>query len=60
MKVTQSLRDTKLYLNHVVLLLIQKALLGATPDGKVVFDGEFGIIEVKCSEEYGNVDPKDI
>ena len=35
-------------------------ILGATPDGKVVFDGEFGIIEVKCSEEYSNVDPKDI
>ena len=26
-------------------------ILGATPDGKVVFDGEFGIIEVKCSEK---------
>ena len=35
-------------------------ILGATPDGKVVFYGEFGIIEVKCSEEYSNVDPKDI
>ena len=25
-----------------------------------VFDGELGIIEVKCSEEYSNVDPKNI
>ena len=33
-------------------------ILGATPNGKVVFDGEFGIIGVKCSEEYNNVDPK--
>ena len=35
-------------------------ILGATPDGKVVFDGEFGITEVKSSEEYSNVDPKDM
>ena len=35
-------------------------ILGATPNGKVVFDGEFGNIEVKCSEEYSNVDPKGI
>ena len=26
----------------------------------VVFDGELGIIEVKCSEEYSSVDLKDI
>ena len=38
----------------MVLLLIQKT------DGEVVFDGELGIIEVKCSEEYSNVDLKDI
>ena len=35
-------------------------ILGATPDSKVVFDGKFGIIEVEYSEEYSNVDPKDI
>ena len=23
-------------------------------------DGEFGFLGVKCSEEYGNIDPKDI
>ena len=35
-------------------------VLGATPDGKFVVDGEFGLLEVKCSEEYKNIDPKDI
>ena len=35
-------------------------VLGATPDGKVVVNGEFGLLEVKCSEEYKNIDPKDI
>ena len=35
-------------------------ILGATPDCKVVFNEEFSIIEVKCSEEYSSVDPKDI
>ena len=35
-------------------------VLGATPDDKVVVDGEFGFSEVKCSEEYKNIDPKDI
>ena len=35
-------------------------ILGATPDGKIVFDGEFGTIEVTYSEKYSNVDPKDI
>lgn len=38
----------------------QNYVLGASPDGKVQVDGKFGIIEVKCSEEYKNVDPKDI
>ena len=33
-------------------------VLGATPDGKVVVDGEFGLLEVKCSQEYKNIDPK--
>ena len=27
-------------------------VLGATPDGQVVVDGEFGLLEVKCWEEY--------
>ena len=35
-------------------------MLGATPDGKVILDGEFGIIEVKCNEEHSNVDPRNI
>nr|XP_047145903.1 uncharacterized protein LOC124818853 [Hydra vulgaris] len=53
--------------NHVVTiepcgLVIDKInfILGATPDRKVQVDGLFGIIEVKCSEEYKNIDPKDI
>ena len=32
-------------------------VLGATPDGKVVVDGEFSLL---CSEEYKNIDPTDI
>ena len=42
-------------------------MLGAKLSGKIFFDGEYGImeikcsiIEIKCSEEYSNVDPKDI
>ena len=38
-------------------------ILGATPDGKVVDPTEiypYGIIEIKCSEEYKNNDPLDI
>jgi len=35
-------------------------MLGASPDGKTQVDGLFGIIEVKCSEEYKDVDPKNI
>ena len=38
----------------------ENVILGATTYGKVVFDGEFDIIEFKCSEEYSNVDSKDI
>ena len=34
-------------------------VLGATPDGKVVVNGEFGLLEVKCSEEHKKTDPKD-
>ena len=38
-------------------------VLAATPDGKVVDVSEkeiYGILEVKCSEEYKDVDPADI
>ena len=35
-------------------------VLRATPDDKVVVDGEFGLLKVKCSEEYKNIVPKDI
>ena len=35
-------------------------VLGATTDGKVVVDVEFCHLEVKCLEEYKNIDPKDI
>ena len=37
----------------------QNYVLGATPDGKVNFNNSCGILEVKNSEEYKNVDPKD-
>ena len=35
-------------------------VLGATPDGKVVVDDEFGLLELKYSKKYKNIDPKDI
>ena len=35
-------------------------VLGASPDRKVRCDNDCGIIEIKCSEEYSNLDPKDI
>ena len=38
-------------------------IFGATPDGKITDPSEdfpFGILEVKCSEEYKNNDPADI
>ena len=38
----------------------QNYVLGATPNGKVSFDDSYGILEVKCSEEYKNVDPRDV
>ena len=38
----------------------QNYVLGATPDGKVSFNNSCGILEIKCSEEYKNVDPKDL
>ena len=38
----------------------QNYVLGASPDGKVSLNDSYGILEVKCSEEYKNVDPKDV
>ena len=38
-------------------------VLGATPDGKVIDPSEshkLGIIEIKCSEEYKDIDPQDM
>ena len=35
-------------------------VLGASPGGKVSLNDSYGILEVKCSEEYKNVDPKDV
>ena len=38
----------------------QNYALGATLDSKVSFNDSYGILEVKCSEEYKNVGPKDV
>ena len=38
----------------------ENLVLGAATNREVVFETEFGIFEVKCSEKYSNVDPKDI
>ena len=38
----------------------QNYVLGASPDGKVSLNDSYGILEVKCSGEYKNVDPKDV
>ena len=38
----------------------QNYVLGASPDGKVSLNYSYGILEVKCSEEYKNVDAKDV
>ena len=35
-------------------------VLGASPGGKVSLNDSYGILEVKCSEEYKNVDAKDV
>ena len=43
-----------------LVIISENFISGATPDGKVVFEGKFGITEVKCSGEYSSVDPKDI
>ena len=46
-------------------LIVDKTnfIFAATPDGKVIDTSEkllFGILEVKCSEEYKDIDPADI
>ena len=38
----------------------QNYILGASPDDKVRLNDSYGILEVKCSEEYKNVDSKDV
>ena len=38
----------------------QNYALGASPDGKVSLNDSYGILEVKFSGEYKNVDPKDV
>ena len=38
----------------------QNYVLRASLDGKVILNDSYGILEVKCSEEYKNVDPKDV
>ena len=38
----------------------QNYVLGASPDGKVSLNYSYGILEVKYSEEYKNVDAKDV
>ena len=35
-------------------------VLGVTTNGKVTFNGSYGILEVKCSKEYKNVGRKDV
>ena len=38
----------------------QNYVLGASPHGKIILNYSYGILEVKCKEEYKNVDPKDV
>ena len=38
----------------------QNYVLGALPDDKVSLNHSYGILEVKCNEEYKNVDQKDV
>ena len=38
----------------------QNYVLVASPDGKVILNDSYGILDVKCSDEYKNVDPKDV
>ena len=35
-------------------------VLGDKFDGKIIFNKSYGVLEVKCSEEYKDVDPKDV
>ena len=54
----------KYLLKIVVLLRIRITMYwGATPDAKITDTNAtslFGIAEVKCTEEYKDIDPKDI
>ena len=47
-----------------LVLDAQNYVLGASPDGKVIDlscnTDMFGIIEVKCGDEYKDINPKDI
>ena len=38
----------------------QNYVLGDKFDGKIIFNKSYGVLEVKCSEEYKDVDPKDV
>ena len=38
----------------------QNYVLGDKFDGKIIFNDSYGVLEVKCSEEYKDVDPKDV
>ena len=38
----------------------ENVIFGATPDGKINHSNNFGIMEVKCCEQYKDVVPKDI
>ena len=38
----------------------QSYVLGTSPDGKVILNDTYGILDVKCSEEYKNVDLKNV
>ena len=49
--------------NIGLVIDFENYVFGATPDGKIIDPSEllpYGIIEIKCSEEYKNNDPYDI
>ena len=56
--------DRKIMVESCGLVIDHKNyVLAATPDGKVTdlnAENIYGILEVKCSEEYRDVDPKDV
>ena len=52
--------NCKVVVNECGLIVDPKTfVLGATPDGKVYDGMSFGILEVKCTENYKDIDPKD-